>query len=181
MMMTPFYIVLGLGAVMIGAVAIVLILAAAKPKTFRVESSLDIHAPAQKIFPILEDLKQQQQWSTWDQMDPTMKREYSGADRGVGSVYAWDSGKMGAGRQEIVGVTPNERVDIKIDFFRPFRANNKTEFLLRPAGNGTNVTWAMFGPAPFIHRVMHVVMRSDKMVATEFAKGLLQLKALAEK
>lgn len=180
MMMTPLYIVLGLGAVMLCAVVTVLIMAASRPKTFRVESSVDINAPAAKIFPILEDLKAQQRWSPWDQMDPAMSREYSGAARGPGAVYAWNSRKMGSGRQEITGVKPNEKIDINIDFFRPFRASNKTEFVLKPAGNGTNVTWAMSGAAPLLHRVMHVVMHSDKMVEREFGKGLMQLKALAE-
>lgn len=182
MMMTPFYIVLGIGPVMIAAVAVVLVIAATRPDEFRVERSVDVAAPAEKIFPLLEDLKQQRLWSPWEQKDPDMTRTYSGAERGVGAIYEWDGDKnIGAGRQEITAVTPNQKIEAKIDFFRPMQASNRFEYILRPAGNGTNVTWAIFGPAPFSSRVMSVFMSFDKMIGSEFEKGLAQLKALAEK
>ncbi|MBK8009184.1 MAG: SRPBCC family protein [Rhizobiales bacterium] len=182
MMMTPFYIVLGIGAVMITAIVVVLILASMKPNQFRVERSIDIAAPASKIFPYFEDLKQQRNWSPWDQKDPDMKRVYSGADKGVGAVYAWDGNReVGAGQQEIISVRPNEKVEANIDFYRPMRAKNHVEFLLKPAGNGTKASWIIFGPMPFISRVMSIFMSFDKMIGNEFEKGLLQLKVLAEK
>lgn len=182
MMMTPMYFVLGIGAVMITAIVIVLILAAAKPNRFRVERSIEIAAPAAKIFPYLEDLKAQRLWSPWDQKDLDMKRVYVGPGKGVGQIYEWDGDKnVGAGRQEITRVVPNERVEAKIDFIRPMQANNQIEFLLNPSGSRTKVTWAIFGPWPLLHRVMGVFMSMDKMIGNEFEKGLLQLKALAEK
>jgi uncharacterized protein YndB with AHSA1/START domain len=182
MMMTPFYIVLGIGAVMITAIVAVLILASMQPNQFRVERSIDIAAPAQKVFPLLEDLKQQRLWSPWDQKDPNMKRTYSGAEKGAGAIYEWDGNReIGAGRQELVTVTPYSKIEGKIDFFRPFQANNRIEFLLRPSGNGTNVTWAIYGPMPFMSKVMCVFFSMDKMIGGEFEKGLVQMKALAEK
>ena len=182
MMMTPFYLVLGIGAVMIAAVIIVLILAATKPNSFRVERSIEIAAPAAKIFPYFEDLRQQRLWSPWDQKDPGMKRTYSGAEKGVGAVYAWDGNKeIGAGRQEITSVTPHSKIEANIDFFRPMQVSNHIEYILCPAGNGTNVTWAIYGPMPFMSKIMSIFMSFDKMVGNEFEKGLLQLKGLAEK
>lgn len=182
MMMTPFYIVLGIGAVMITAVVIVLILASMKPNQFRVERSIEIAAPASRIFPYFEDLKQQRNWSPYDQKDPDMKRVYSGRDKGVGQIYEWDGNReIGAGRQEITAVTPDQKVEATIDFYRPMQVKNRIEFSLKPAGNGTNATWAIFGPMPFMSKVMSVFMSFDRMVGNEFEKGLLQLKALAEK
>ncbi len=182
MMMTPFYIVLGIGAVMITAIVLVLIIAMTRPNHFRVERSLDIAAPAEKIFPYLDDLKQQRFWSPWDQKDPGMKRIYSGAERGVGAAYEWDGNReIGAGRQEITHVVPNEKVAGTLDFYRPMKAKNRLEFLLRPAAGGTSVTWAVFGPMPFLSKVMSIFVSMDKMIGNEFEKGLLQLKVLAEK
>ncbi len=182
MMMTPFYIVLGIGAVMIAAIVLVLIIAMTKPRQFRVERSVDVAAPAAKIFPFLDDLRQQRLWSPWDQKDPNMQRSFTGAERGTGAIYEWDGNRdIGSGRQEIVTVIPNEKIEGKIDFFRPFRASNRFEFLLRPAGNVTNVTWAIFGPMPFLSRVMSIFVSMDNMIGNEFEKGLLQLKTVAEK
>ncbi|HRF09665.1 MAG TPA: SRPBCC family protein [Xanthobacteraceae bacterium] len=182
MMMTPFYIVIGIGAVMITALLLVLIIAATKPDRFRSERSIDISAPPAKVFPLLDDLKQQRLWSPYEQKDPDMKRTYSGAERGAGAIYEWDGDKnIGAGRQEIIAVTPNERIEGKIDFFRPMKANNRFELLLKPAANGTNVTWAIFGPMPFSSRVFSIFMDFDKMIGNDFEKGLLQLKQVAER
>ena len=182
MMMTPFYIVIGIGAVMIAAILLVLVIAAAKPNRFRVERSIGIAAPPGKIFPLLDDLRQQRLWSPYEQKDPGMKRTYSGAERGAGAVYEWDGDKnIGAGRQEIVSTTANERIEGKIDFFRPMKANNRFELLLRPAANGTNVTWAIFGPMPFSSRIFSVFMDFDKMIGSDFEKGLIELKQVAER
>jgi uncharacterized protein YndB with AHSA1/START domain len=182
MMMTPFYIVLGIGAVMITAIVIVLINAMMQPSQFRVERSIDIAAPPAKIFPLLEDLKGQRQWSTWEQKDPNMKRTYSGPEKGVGAIYEWDGNReIGAGRQEITSVTPHSKIDVTIDFFRPMQAKNYIEYILRPAGSGTHVTWAIHGPMLFMSKVMSVFMSFEKMIGGEFEKGLVQLKALAEK
>lgn len=182
MMMTPFYIVLGIGAVMIAAIVFVLLLAAAKPNRFRVERSIEIAAPPEKIFPYFEDLRQQRLWSPWDQKDPAMKRTYAGPEKGVGSSYEWDGNReIGAGRQEIVSVTPHSKIEASIDFYRPMRISNRIEYLLRPSGSGTRVSWAIYGPMPFMSRVMSVFMSMDKMIGGEFEKGLVQLKALAEK
>lgn len=182
MMMTPFYIVIGIGAVMIAAILLVLTIAATRPNHFRVERSIDMAAPAEKIFPLLEDLKQQRLWSPYEQKDPGMKRTYSGAERGAGAIYEWDGDRnIGAGRQELVAVIPNQRIEGKIDFFRPMKASNRFEYLLEPAANGTRVTWAIFGPMPFASRVFSIFMDVDKMIGSDFEKGLMQLKQVAER
>jgi hypothetical protein len=38
----------------------------------------------------------------------------------------------------------------------------------------------MYGPAPFITKVMHVFINMDKMVGKDFEAGLANLKKLAE-
>jgi hypothetical protein len=55
------------------------------------------------------------------------------------------------------------------------------EFTLVPEGNATVVTQAMYGPSPFISKVMSLVFSMDKMVGGKYEEGLLSLKALAEK
>jgi hypothetical protein len=44
----------------------------------------------------------------------------------------------------------------------------------------TNVTWAMSGPWPYLHRIMGTIFNTDKMVDGEFEKGLASLKSIAE-
>ena len=81
-------IIAGVAAVLAVAIVIVLILAATKPDTFQVTRAATINAPAAKIFPLIADFHQWGQWSPWEHKDPAMQRTFSGANSGLGAVYA---------------------------------------------------------------------------------------------
>jgi hypothetical protein len=164
------------------AIAAVLILAATKPDTLRVERAIRIKAPADRIFPLINDFHQWIVWSPYENKDPAMKRTYSGADSGRGAVYAWDGDKnVGSGRMEILETAVPSKIVIKLDFFKPFEGHNTAEFTMLPQGDATNLTWTMRGPAPFINKVMQVFMNLDNMIGKDFEVGLANLKNLTEK
>jgi uncharacterized protein YndB with AHSA1/START domain len=167
------------------AVAVVLILAAQKPNEFRIERGAVIQAPPERVFPLIDDFHQWQAWSPWEGRDPELKRTYEG-ERGKGAVYAWEGNRnVGAGRMEIMNSTAPSRVVIKLDFLKPFEAHNTAEFTMAPRRSatnaGTDVTWAMHGPAPLVHRVMQVFMNMDRMIGKDFEAGLANLKQAAER
>ena len=162
--------------------ASILIYAATKPDTFRVERSATIKAPPEKIFPLIDDFAQWRSWSPYEGKDPAMTREMSAVTAGKGATYAWKGNRnVGEGRMEIVESTPSSKIAIKLDFISPIEGHNVATFTLQPVAEGTNVTWAMDGPSPYIAKVMGVVFDMDKMIGTDFAAGLENLKNLAEK
>ena len=164
------------------AIAVVLILAATKPNTFSVQRATTIKAPADTIFPLINDFHQWGSWSPYETKDPAMKRTYSGADSGKGAVYAWDGDKnVGSGRMEILDASAPSKIVIKLDFFKPFEGHNTAEFTMLPQGDGTNLTWVMHGPAVFMSRVMQVFINLDRMIGKDFEVGLANLKKLTEK
>jgi uncharacterized protein YndB with AHSA1/START domain len=165
-------------ALLVGAV---LAIAASKPNAFRIQRSTTIKAPAEKIFPHLDDLHAHSAWSPFEK-DPDMKRTHSGAPRGKGAIYEWDGNRqVGSGRIAITDTVPNSKVMLKLDMFRPFTAHNVVEFTLVPNGSGTNVSWAMQGPQPFMAKLMSTFINCDKMVGSQFEEGLAKLKAIAER
>lgn len=168
-------------AILIIAVVIILAAASTRPNTFRVQRSALIQATPERLYPLLADFRQWTGWSPWEKMDPAMKRDYGGPAAGRGATYAWQgSGKVGAGRMEIVEVDPPRTLRVKLDFIRPFEAHNMVTFTLEPRDAATLVTWTMEGPVPLVAKVMHMFMDMDKMVGGDFARGLANLKALAE-
>ena len=168
--------------VIVVLIAALLVFAATKPDTFRVQRSASIKAPPEKIFPLINDFHSWGAWSPYEKLDPTMKRTYSGAASGKGAVYEWESnGKAGVGRMEITNTSPPSQVTINLDFVKPFEAHNIAEFTLETQGDSTNVTWAMRGPLPYIAKVMHVIFNMDSMVGKDFETGLANLKTVAEK
>ncbi len=168
--------------VVVGVIAAVLIFAATRPDTFRVQRTASIKAPPEKIFPLIDDLHRHAAWSPWEKKDPAMNRAHSGAPSGKGAVYEWDGNKeIGKGRMEITESTPSSRVVMAMHFIKPFEAHNTAEFTLEPKGDSTTVTWALYGPQPYLAKVMHLFLNVDKMVGNEFETGLANLKAIAEK
>ena len=162
--------------------AAVLGYAATKPDTFRVQRTVSIKAAPEKIIAQIDNFHNWTAWSPYEKRDPTMKRSYSGADSGVGAVYAWDgSSEVGSGRMEITEVSPSSKVAIKLDFIKPLEGHNIAEFTVEPQGDSNTVTWAMYGPSPFISKVMGLFFNMDHMIGKDFEAGLANLKAVAEK
>jgi uncharacterized protein YndB with AHSA1/START domain len=167
--------------ILILAVIALLIYAATRPKNFRLERSTVIKAPPDKVFGLIQDFKQWTGWSPWENIDADLKRTYSGTPSGVGTIYEWLGKKTGQGRMEITEAKPGQRVSLKLDFIKPFKAHNITDFDLTPQDGGTKVSWAMHGPLNLIQRVMHIFFNMEKMVGPDFEKGLANMKAVAEK
>ena len=171
-----------IGIVLVVAIAAVLVFASTRPDTFRVERSLAIKAPSGKIFDLVNELRGWAAWSPYEKRDPAMKKAFAGPEKGKGAVYEWDGNKeVGAGRMEVLEATSPALIRIKLDFLRPFEGHNTAEFTFTQAGDTTTVTWAMYGPAAFITKVMGLFFNMDAMIGKDFEAGLASLKAIAEK
>lgn len=169
------------GVVLAAIVAAALLAASSRPDTFRITRSGSMKAPPERVFAQIDDFRAWGAWSPWEKIDPNLKRDFSGAARGKGAVYAWEGNKdVGSGRMEILEAVPSSRVSIKLDFLKPFEAHNAAEFQLAAEGGVTTVTWTMTGPSPFFMKVMGLFMDMDKMIGKEFEKGLANLKAVTE-
>jgi len=170
-----------------GVVVIVLIIAifcvvvAMQPAHYTVERTATINAPAPVVFAQVNDFHKWQEWSPWEKLDPNMKKEFSGAAAGTGAVYSWvGNSDVGEGRMTITDSVPSTSIKIKLEFIKPFAATNATDFIFTPQGNSTNVKWTMSGDKNFVAKAFTMFMDMDKMVGTDFEKGLAQMKTVSE-
>lgn len=170
-------------AVVLGVpVVTALTVAATKPDRFHVERSSRIQAPPEQIFPFLNDYRRWRTWSPYEKLDPEMKRTYSGAETGQGSVYEWDGdGNAGKGRIEIIESTPPTGLTMTLDMVKPMACRNIVTYTLEPQGDSTKVTWAMDGAASYASKIVQVFISMDSMVGSQFEEGLANLKTAAEK
>ena len=170
-----------IAVVVVVIVAGILIYAATKPDSFRVQRVVLINAPPDKVFPLVNDIKAWTVWSPYEKKDPAMKRTYGAVTAGKGATYAWDGDKnVGQGSIEFIESGPR-KILLKLDFVKPFEAHNMGEFLLEPKGDSTSVTWATYGPSPYMSKVIGTFMNIDDLIGRDFEKGLADLKAAAEK
>ena len=170
-----------IGLLLAVGVAGLLVYAATRPDRFRIERSAVIKAPPEKIFPHVNDFKAWTAWSPWEKIDPALKRSYSGPPSGKGAAYAWEGNKnVGSGSMEITESVAPSRIVLRLDFLKPFEAHNTTEFTFVPQGDATTVSWAMFGPSPYMSKLMGIFFNMERMVGGQFEQGLANLRALAE-
>jgi uncharacterized protein YndB with AHSA1/START domain len=171
-----------IGIAIVVLIAAVLVYAATRPDTFRIERTALIKATPEKIFPFLNDFRKGEAWSPYEKKDPAMKRTFSGAASGKGSVYDFEGNKeVGTGRLEIIDSVPPSKVVIKLDMRKPFEGHNIIEYTLEPRGGSTIFTWDIHGPVPYFGKVMSIFFSMDKMIGKDFEAGIVNLKAVAEK
>lgn len=154
---------------------------------YEVVRTITVHAPRARVHALVNDLHAWRAWSPWEDIDPAMEREHTGAQSGVGAAYAWSGNrKAGSGRMEITASTP-DAIAIDLTFDRPFKARNGLAFELaeegaatEEAGAATEVTWRMTGEQTGLMALVGRIYPMDKMVGKDFERGLRRLKATAE-
>ncbi len=147
---------------------------------YTITRTTTIEAPPATVRAQLVDFRRWVDWSPWEGLDPDMRRTYTGPATGVGAAYAWEGNKKaGAGTMRVVRDEPGV-VAVELAFTRPFPAHNTVEFLLAPAGDGTQVSWVMHGELALLMRLFSVVKSMDSMMGPDFERGLAALKRVSE-
>lgn len=169
------------GLVVLGLLVALFILIVTRPEDFRVERSAVVNAPAEVVFPLINDFHAWAQWSPFERQDPGIKKTFDGPAAGPGSIYAWEGNSLvGAGRTTILDSKAGEFVSIKLEMFRPFACVNQVRFTLVPCEGGVRVRWIMDGKLNFITKAFSLIMTMDSMVGKEFELGLANLNKVAQ-
>lgn len=146
--------------------------------SFTTSRSIHIDADPAVVHALVDDFREWPKWSPWEGLDPDLQRTYSGPPRGTGSRYAWSgNSKAGTGTMEVLKSDPS-RIEIALEFLKPFRATNLTLFDVTAAA-GTDLTWTMTGKRGVVMALMGK-LHFDKAIGQDFDRGLAALKAAAE-
>jgi carbon monoxide dehydrogenase subunit G len=169
-----------------GVLVLFLAVAATRPSSYHVERKLEVAAPADLVFGVLNDLHQFAGvlvlfGSPWEKIDPNMQKTFEGPAAGVGQSYAW-SGNMeaGKGRMTIEESVPGQKVVIKLEFVKPMASRATSALTLAGTATGSLVTWSMDGNHNFIGKAFGMFMDMDNTLGSDIEKGLAQLKTVAE-
>lgn len=166
--------------IIVALIAIPLILALFVPKNYTVKRTVTINRPVTEVFDYVKHIKNQDEYSVWNQKDPAMKKDYSGTDGTVGFTYHWDGNdEVGEGIQEITDIQQNEKIAMALHFKRPWESEAAAWMATQPEANGTAVTWGMKGESPYPWNAMNLFMGS--MVGNDLQQGLENMKTNLEK
>ena len=167
--------------VLVGIVAVFAGVVAMRPNSYRVARTATMAAPPEKVFGQVNDFRKWEVWSPWVKLDPAAKNTVGELSMGEGATFAWDGNDdVGAGKMTILESKPNELIKIKLDFTRPMEDTSTTQFTFKPAGEGTEVQWEMYGEQNFVGKAICMFMNMDKMVGGQFEEGLSNIKKIVE-
>ena len=108
---------------------------------YEVQRGAVIPADIERVHTLINSFHKRSSWSPWEDVDPAMQRRFSGPEAGPDAHYEWEGNrKAGKGSMTIVASAP-QRIDLVIDFDKPFKAHNPTSFILEPIDGGTHVRW----------------------------------------
>lgn len=163
------------------AVAAVLAAAALRCDTVRAERAIWIHAPANRICPLIGDFHRRATGSPWEKHDPALTRHSSGAACGNGAACAREGDKEAPrGRREIRQAAAPSQDVIEPGFPPPFAAHIRAALTPQPAAGGSELRWALCGPQPCLFKRMNLLFDRVTRAGRVFETGLASIKAIAE-
>ena len=165
-----------------GLLVVFAAVAATRPSAYHVERKLEVAAPADLVFGVLNDLHQFAGVFVLfgEKLDPNMPKIFEGPATGVGQSFAWSGKDAGTGRMTIEASVPGQKVGIKLEFMKPMASTATCALTLAGTPTGSFVTWSMDGNHNFIGKAFGLFMDMDNMLGTDIEKGLAQLKTVAE-
>jgi hypothetical protein len=161
-------------------VAVLVVVGFFLPKSYRVERSTVINAPAKDVYPHISSFRKWQDWIAWNTAKfPDMTVTFGAQDSGVGASYSWTGKSSGNGAIKFTKVEPDQGIEYLLDFENGKYISNGSITLV-PEGAGVRATWVNggdLGNNP-LNRWFGLMM--DTMMGPDFEAGLANLKAKAE-
>ena len=160
-------------------VLLLVLVAFAFPRHYRVERSLVMNAKPETVLAQVADLSAWKNWGAWQERDPQMKLSHSIPATGVGAWSAWESKSEGNGKMTITEQTPS-KVTYHLEF--PDMGTQSTGSIeLRPQTGGIQVVWVDAGDLGMNPLNRWFGLFIEKLIGPDFERGLSNLKKLAEK
>ncbi|NCD69560.1 SRPBCC family protein [Mucilaginibacter agri] len=164
-------------------IGIVLIVAAVTKSEYNVGRSVIINKPQREVFDYIKYLKNQDNYSVWAMMDPSMAKTFEGVDGTPGFKSSWDSSnkKVGKGEQELKNVVDGERIESELHFIKPFDGRANAHMVTDAIGaDSTKVNWGFSSKMAYPMNIMLLFMNMDKMMGKDLEVGLQNLKKVLE-
>ena len=167
--------------VVLFVVAFFLIAGLFMPKDIVVSRSAFMNAPKDAVFNQMVHFKNWTNWSPWYKMDTNVKMTYSGNDGTAGSAYHWvgEEKKTGEGDMKNLAVNGTQ-MDFEVIFSKPNKGEAKGTLKAEDSATGTKATWTFSMHMSYPLNAMCLFMNMDKMLGSDFEKGLGNMKSYLE-
>lgn len=167
--------------ILLGLFVISLLIGVLLPDNAQVERQTIIKAPADKIFPYVNNLQTFHTWSPWRSLDHDTQYDFSGPEHGVGAKMTWQSAQAeaGAGVMQITHSELNRQVTATLNFGG--KNTSTTTFGLEPLNDKkTQITWRFNTEFGWDLYGRYIGLLLDSMIGANYETGLAELKSRLE-
>lgn len=169
-----------IGILILVVVGVGLITSAILPKEMNVDVEQTITAPIDVVWDNISTFEKSDKWSPWYDEDPDMKVEFIGESGTVGSSFTWSGNeKVQTGEQTMTTVDAENHVletHVKHNW-----GEGNGKMTVEDLGDGTvKVTRNYIEKTGIPGNVFSTLMGAEDMMTKSFAKGLDNLKVIAE-
>ncbi len=142
---------------------------------------IDIAAAPEFVAPYVVSLAAWDKWTAWDKAgDPTSTWTYGGTDGQVGSTSAWSGKVYGSGRLAITAVNADNGGIAYDLWFGRAKDASRGRITISKTETGSRVEWEDVMSWGFPTSLFHSGKKMAASMVTDFDKGLVKLKGLAE-
>ena len=172
-----------LGFVLLLGVLILALVGLFLPGAITVERRLTVAAPAETIFPLLDNPQAFTRWSPWSTPGSEIRYAFEGPVSGVGASLHWEGGAfpMTSGDFTITEVEPQRHVALRMHLPLLGKTHSTFELFPGPDAGSTQVAWRFHDDVGFnlLRRVLWLVVESS--LGPQFERGLANLQSLVER
>lgn len=157
------------------ALLVFLILGLIMSKKITVVKSVDMDAPANYVYNIVNDLTTNEQWNAWAKEDTTTKIILGDITSGPGASYSYTSQSTGNGELKYTEVKTGQEITGHMSFEggdpSPFK------YTFTPDGNTSEMNWEMTMKLPYPMNVFSPFMKW--MMKSSFKKSMKNIEEIA--
>ena len=149
------------------------------PSRVYMQRSIIISAQPEKIFNVIDQLEDFNEWSPWFQEDPDAFYTLDGPEHGVGAKLSWESThkNIGAGTMIIVASEPEHLVRYKLQFGNT-NGESFADYILEKLDSTTQITWTFEEKVHGMEK-FHA-LGINALLGPEYEQGLINLKKYVE-
>ena len=165
------------GGAAAGLVGVVVAGGVILPSEYAIERRIVVDVPLDVVYDQVVDLRNIAAWEVWKQADPTVKIEVGEVTIGEGARATWTGDAVGAGSLEVTRVDMNRRVTWKADVAG---AAFEGAFVVRPEGQGTELSWLVLGDDPSWFAGPYRAMLMPRALSPSIDEGLKAIEAASK-
>ncbi|MCU0699763.1 MAG: SRPBCC family protein [Myxococcaceae bacterium] len=159
------------------AVLVAAVVGLALPRTWRVERSVRVDAPPERVQPAVASLRRWQAWAPWAKSDPKALHTFVGPETGPGARWQWSGPSLGHGALTVTAATAS---GVTLEgAIESDTVNTTSRFTLEPVADGTRVTWVDEGTLPRFGGLF--VSQVEARLGERLERGLSLLKEVVER